>query len=221
MAEKYGTIPPRFTKEWWSYFWLYYKWHTIITLFILACILTAVYQNITAIKYDLTVAYAGYHSFSDEKAEEISDILSTVCEDVDENGEKNVYFSTLSFMPDNNDPEYNMALYSKLQLNLVADEVYLYIMEESLIDSFIGDIAEYATFEPLENWYKGTVNPETAFSRFETVYGVPVSECKLLKDLDGNFENHYLVLRYSPREDQKNQFAGYEAAKKMAAEIIG
>ena len=44
MAEKYGTIPKRFTPEWWEYFWMYYKVHTIaITLVILAVAIT-VYQ---------------------------------------------------------------------------------------------------------------------------------------------------------------------------------
>ena len=32
MAEKYGEVPPKFTKKWWEYFWDYYKWHVIITV---------------------------------------------------------------------------------------------------------------------------------------------------------------------------------------------
>ena len=31
MAEKYGEIPPRFTRAWWNYFWYYYKWRVVIT----------------------------------------------------------------------------------------------------------------------------------------------------------------------------------------------
>ena len=32
MAEKYGTVPPKYTAKWWQYIWDYYKWHIIITV---------------------------------------------------------------------------------------------------------------------------------------------------------------------------------------------
>ena len=221
MAEKYGTVPPKFTKAWWEYFWLYYKWHTLITLFVVVCVVTTIYQRITAVKYDITLTYAGYSTYSEETINEVSSALSPLCEDVDENGETNLYFSVLSFLPDDSDPNYNMAMYTKLQLSLSADEAYLYIIDEELVDTFIGDSADNATFVPLEKWYKGAYNPDTAFSRFDKVYGIRVSDCKMLKDIFKDSENKYLIMRYYPRNDQKKQIKGYNAAAKLGAQLIG
>ena len=221
MAEKYGTVPPKFTKAWWEHYWTYYKWHTIITLFIVVCITSAVYQSVTKEKYDITLAYAGYNAFSEESIEEISDKLSPLCEDVDENGKKNLCFSNIRFFKDDADADYNMAAHTKLQISLASDETYIYILDEKLLVSFIGDDADSSPFDPIENWYDGTVNPETAFSRFGKAYGIPISECKMFEDISQNLENHYLLLRYYPRDDQKEQLKGYEAATKLAAQIIG
>ena len=221
MAEKYGTIPPKFTKAWWEYFWLYYKWHTIITLFVIICIAFTFYQRITTEKYDVTLTYAGYSTFPEETVEEISSSLSPLCEDVDENGEKRLRFSNITFLEDDSNPNYNMAMYTKLQLSLSSDEVYLYIIDKNLIDAFLGDNALSSAFEPVENWYKGTVNSETAFSKFGKVYGINVSECKTLKNILKEPENHYLLMRYYPTDNQKKQLKGYNAASKLGTQIIG
>ena len=48
MAEKYGEVPPKFTKKWWEYFWDYYKWHVIIT--VVAVLIASVTQCFGASK---------------------------------------------------------------------------------------------------------------------------------------------------------------------------
>ena len=71
MAEKYGTIPPKFTREWWKYFWDYYKVHTIVTVILVAAVALTVYSKATAPKYDLTLCYAGASVLNEQTEEAI------------------------------------------------------------------------------------------------------------------------------------------------------
>ena len=50
MAEKYGVVPKRFTREWWDYFWMYYKWHTIAIAFVIIAVTVTIVQKINAPK---------------------------------------------------------------------------------------------------------------------------------------------------------------------------
>ena len=53
MAEKYGEVPPKFTKKWWEYFWDYYKWHVIITVVaVLIASVTIVQCATSEIRYE-------------------------------------------------------------------------------------------------------------------------------------------------------------------------
>ena len=46
MAEKYGTVPKKFTSAWWEYFWDYYKWHTIATVFVAGILLPIFFDGL-------------------------------------------------------------------------------------------------------------------------------------------------------------------------------
>ena len=52
MAEKYGEVPPKFTKKWWEYFWDYYKWHVIITVVAVLIASVTIVQCATRPKYE-------------------------------------------------------------------------------------------------------------------------------------------------------------------------
>ena len=55
MAEKYGVKPKIFTKEWWPYFWKYYKWHTIAILFVGGLAITWIVQCSRNVEPDLGI----------------------------------------------------------------------------------------------------------------------------------------------------------------------
>ena len=88
--EKYGTVPKRFTKLWWEYFWDYYKWHTISVAFVSILILVTAVQCATQVKYDMTITVAGDKYLSEDIQSQLSGELGEVIEDCDENGERNV-----------------------------------------------------------------------------------------------------------------------------------
>ena len=58
--EKYGTIPPRFTKGWWEHYWTYYKFHFLGALFAIFAIVSVVHSCATQVHYDLQIQYAAY-----------------------------------------------------------------------------------------------------------------------------------------------------------------
>ena len=221
MAEKYGTVPPKFTKAWWEYFWMYYKWHTIITVFVILAVVVTIYGKVTAEKFDLTLTYAGDYSYSDEGTEKIEEILSPLCEDIDENGEKNLYFSQLNFGGANSDPEYMMAMSTKLQMSFAEDETYIFIVSKEIADAYSGEKADECVFAPLDSWLKEDIPDDLIYSAHGKGYGINVSDLKLFKDEGIEFPDHYLFIRYYPRKDQiKKQLKGYEGAIKLANEIL-
>lgn len=221
MAEKYGTVPPKFTRAWWEYFWMYYKWHTLATAFILLLIIITTYQNLTAPKYDITVTYAGKVIFSEEMSHKIEEELSPLCIDVDENGENSVAFSPLHISTDAADAEYAMAMNTKLQLSLAEDETYLFILDKENAMRYQGDDNSTCVFAPLDNWLTTKVSKEALFSAHGKDYGVDVSEIKVFNDLGIDLKDHYVFMRYYPRKDQlKKQLAGYEAAVELANTIL-
>lgn len=221
MAEKYGTVPPKFTRAWWEYFWMYYKWHTIAAAFIILLIIITTYQNLTAPEYDLTVTYAGEVLFSEEMSQKIEEELSPLCKDVDENGENSVAFSPLHISLDATDAEYTMAMNTKLQLALAEDETYLFILDKENAMRYQGEDATDCVFAPLDNWLTAEVSKDSLFSAHGKGYGVAVSECKVFSDLGIDLKDHYVFMRYYPRKDQiKKQLAGYEAAVELANAIL-
>ena len=135
MAEKYGTIPKRFTKAWWEYFWEYYKIHTIVIAFIIIAVAITVYQVKTTPKYDLNLSYAGEMYLSDEMVSAIQDKLSEVIDDLDRNGEKKTGINQCVFTENDEDLQFTQAMITKLQLEFVTDE--------SMLCDFSEDKAKY------------------------------------------------------------------------------
>lgn len=83
-------------------FWYHYKWHTIITLFVVFVISVCAVQCATNTHYDIQILYAGNHAFGrtsvDGGYSEYMDTVSSLSEfakDYDENGQTNVSFLDL------------------------------------------------------------------------------------------------------------------------------
>jgi hypothetical protein len=221
MAEKYGTIPKRFTKAWWEYFWLYYKWYVIIPALIIAAIVSTVYSNITAPKYDVTLTYAGKNVFSEDSAEKLTAALSPLCEDIDGNGEKALSFVQLHISNDSVDPQYDMAMNTKLQLAFAEDETYIFILDEENAMRYVGEKADDCVYAPLDDWLSAEISDNDIFSAHGKRYGVNLSEHKLFKDMGMDLSDHYLFIRYYPRKDQiEKQLDGYNAAIKLANSLL-
>lgn len=222
MAEKYGTVPPKFTKSWWEYFWMYYKWHTIAIVFVIFALVVTVYQSATAPKYDLTVMYAGTKAYSEETQKAFSRALSPLCEDIDQNGEQSVNFSPMLINLDNReDGEYLSAMLTKLQLSIAEDDVYIYITDEPMAQYTIGKDEDSAAYAPLSSWLTTDIGNLEKFSLDGTDFGIKLNDCPFFESFGEAFSDQYLFIRYYPRKDQeKRQLEGYNAAVKLANAIL-
>ena len=224
MAEKYGTVPPRFTKEWWEYFWMYYKGYVIGIGFLLIALVITVYQVATRPHYDTTIMYAGAISFPEEVSEYIENEVSQLCDDTDNNGEKAVMFNQLNISV-GEDPEYSVAMSEKLYLTLAADEVYLYILDAEVAHPYLEEGSKSSVFIPLSEWCEKDIADDKIYSVNGTAFGINVTESEIFKKIaaehNANFSDAYIFMRYQPRKDQKEQEAGYKAATKLARRLIG
>jgi len=154
--EKYGTIPPKFTKAWWEHYWEYYKWHTIGTVFILTLSIITIVQLATKINYDLIVTYIGEVEHCSETAQQDVEMkMEETVEDVNGNGNTDVLFQILQTLnPAGNfeNPQYESAVEAKKLLEIQAGEGFLFIMDKPQINTlYLNGVLEFE-FDKADNW---------------------------------------------------------------------
>ena len=153
--EKYGTVPKKFTKEWWEYFWDYYKWHVIIGAVLLAMITVTAVQLVTKIKYDAVVTYIGTAVYSEDAQKEIADSFAQITDDVNGNGKKDVQFqiiSTASSKSALENPQYTMAIETKTIFEIQTGESFLFIMDAEQVQKIYENGIADGLFIPVEDW---------------------------------------------------------------------
>lgn len=130
-----------------KYFWHYYKLRTIvITIIVIAAIVFA-YNRITAIKYDVQLAYYGKVIFSQEQAEELVKYLETVADDINGDGEVHVNLE-LNYVDNGEESVKNNALaQQKFMTELYAGYYSGYIVDENYYEIFMQDEKD----KPLES----------------------------------------------------------------------
>lgn len=221
MAEKYGVVPKRFTREWWDYFWMYYKWHTIVAAFIIIAVTVTIVQKINAPKYDITLTYAGNDYISEQSTDELQKALSPLCDDVDGNGKKALSFLQLNLSDEGNDPQYTMAMSMKLQLSLSEDETYIFIMDENLIKTYSESDGAGGAFAHVKDWLTAEISDDKLYAASNGEFAaVRLDGNKYLTAAGIDTSGKYLAMRFYPRKDQKKQISGYNAAVKLANKIL-
>lgn len=153
--EKYGEIPKRFTKEWWSYFWEYYKWHVIITVFAIAMISITAVQLISKTDYDEIVTYIGKADYSDTSVDELSAELSGAIPDVNGNGSSDVLFQVIQSSESASgaeNPQYVAAFETKKNVELQMGDGIVFLMDKTQADKLV-EFEMESIFIPVEEWY--------------------------------------------------------------------
>lgn len=205
--EKYGTIPPRFTREWWAYFWEYYKWHTIVTAFILLLAVVTLVQCATKTVYDMTITYAGEKVFSDEAVTDINDALAEVINDSDGNGENNIFFQQLTLGMENADPQYEMAMQTKLMLEFSAGETFMFIFSKSQMDTYLNQENCEDLFLPVSEWVEDESCLEDVSLGLSggEAYAVNLGESAYFKSLGLDMQDQYIVIRQIRASEEKDE----------------
>lgn len=218
MAEKYGEVPPKFTKKWWEYFWDYYKWHTIITAFAVICVAVTAVQCATRERFDLNMMYAGNMYYGEDNTAAITSQLEELIDDIDENGEKNIYFSHLVFSNQPGQEEYDYAMKTKLDLSFQEDCTFLYLLDKDIMENMIKNGYAGDVYVPVSEWALG-FNGETVAADDGVAYAVPLKDSKFFNENSYSCENLYLLVRGNFKEDEKNA-AAYESSLRIAQKLI-
>lgn len=219
MAEKYGVVPPKFSKEWWSYFWMYYKWHTLASLFVILCVAVTIQQCVTAPKYDLTVTYTGSSGYTDEIQERIMEIIRQYTDDVDGNGEQSVFFQQLIISDNQSDAQYNYAMQTKLTLEFQNDCSFVFLMDSDMVNQLIGSQSLEGAFIPVNEWAQGEVDADLLYPSEGEAYAVNLKNSKLLNEASVPCENIYAAICFNNKTDEKNA-AAFESSKHIINALI-
>ena len=217
MAEKYGEVPPRFTKKWWEYFWDYYKWHTVTVICIIAAIVLTVVQIKNREEYDLNILVGTYSHMTTESVESLTNELEEKINDVDANGESNIMLLYNGFSDSVEQTEYDSVMKARFSLYLQEDTSFIFIVDEQgsqlLLDIDYCDEMYVPSSELVSNTDGGLKGADGV------VYGIPLKNSTLLKKHKINGENLYLILRKNFKDDTLNAKA-FDESLKLVEELI-
>ena len=218
MAEKYGTIPPKWTKEWWEYFWYYYKWHVIITAAALILVAVTIVQCASRPVYDMYVVYAGHKNYTEEQSRSIENIIAPSVSDVDGNGKTLVMFKPYMFGDRAGSEEYDYAIQTKLDLSMGDDCTFIYLFDKAQAQVQLNKSAVSDIFVPAKQWCD-TEGKEVLTSQDGTGYAANLSESAVLNENGVYCEDLYIMVKQNYKDDEKNMTA-FESAKAAASMLV-
>ena len=214
--EYYGEKPKRFTKEWWPYFFDYYKWHTLAAIFIIIVAVTSIMQAINAPKYDLSILFAAEEFAPDNLQSALEDSLPTVISDCDQNDDKKIGFMAINLGGAETDMQYAGAMKTKLELELAAGDSFIYIFKRPVAEFY--STSYY--FLPVPDWCD--ISGKVGTSADGTMYGVSLANSKVLKDSGVNSDDLYILIRQIRADELKDEkkVIQFENAKLAAQYLI-
>ena len=222
--EKYGTIPPRFTKAWWAHYWYYYKFHALAIAFVLFMVGSIIYSNVTRVHYDLQVSYIGLFGINPDHEEALTAYFEEAIEDVTENGKKEIGFIYYSFdnvMADNSLSEEESAYQMKFAAELQAGESDLYFMTGTNANDLIGFGETFMNV----NDFAGENCSEERIKRDENgyPYAVSVAGNKSLEAMGIDTSDLYVCVRqlYEMNQDDPEKVRLHENSVLAAKKLVG
>lgn len=217
MAEHYGEVPKRFSKAWWPYFWMYYKWHTIATVFVIVSVLATVVQCVTSEKYDIHMVYAGVISIKEDKLAKLADNTEPFIDDVDGNGEKNILIQQMNFS--GTPSEWDSTLWTKLDMELNDEISYIFIYDEKIAQERFNQKHAAEVYLPVSEW-AGDVPDELCLKTEDGVArAVCLKDSRMLDDAGiVRTDEMYIAVKQNYKKSSESKAAqkcSIEAAKKI------
>ena len=220
MAEVYGVKPKLFTKEWWPYFWEYYKWHTIWAIGIIIAIIITIIQFTDKGKYDLVVTYCGTEFCSEEQSEKLTNSLEDVIEDVNGDDEKHIRFDTLTINGIDGMDQQDYTIRMKHDLDFADELHYLYMYSEDELEKKLNIEYYDELYLPVDEWNVEEI-PDDLLVRGDDgkPYAVSFKNCRVLKDcgIDGSLL--YVTVKNDSTYKNTNEKVK-NSAFKMAEKLI-
>ncbi len=222
MAEKYGEIPPKFTKAWWSYFWMYYKWYVIgIAAVVIAVVGTAV-QCAGREKYDLILNYCVTSMLDTEKEDALEQELEKYTADADGNGEVNVFLQQMNFGNTAGTEEMDYALQVKHDVELSNDYSFLFIYDKDDAEMMVQRDSSGSVYMDTREWLPEGMEDRAVISSTDGVpCAVSLAGSAVLEGLGIPSEDLYIAVRLNYSDEEYNavsQNSAIEAARALLAE---
>lgn len=207
MAEHYGVKPKMFTKDWWPYYWMYYKWYTIAAVAIVAFIVMIIYDCVTKEKYDLEITYYGSNAYLSEMWEELDTTLEEYIEDIDDNGEQNILMIPLVMSDKSEDMQMSQAAYTQYTMSFTDTLSYLYIYDQAQLDILIDEDIVNGTFLTTDKWLKSDVSEDSiVYGKNSKAYAISLKDSKIINSIGLNGEDLYVLVKddtKNPKQDEK------------------
>ena len=154
------VLPKKGFFAWLDNFWYHYKWHTLISLFLVITITVCTIQMCDKTKYDAYILYSGSHTFERTgkngdypEYDKACSTLESFTLDYDKDGESNVSFRTLYTPTDDElrengkDSAYSLAYSDRQDLDIIMKSSDYYICFVSL--SVFNEFSEVNLFRDL------------------------------------------------------------------------
>ena len=222
-------------------FWYHYKWHTIVTLFVIIVGIILTVQTCSRVETDVYVMYAGPHTVSriakDGNLSEYENAVSSlkkISSDYTDDGIITISFVDLfvvnseeaeKILADNPGKEINSALVKEntdtLHQKLLFGEYYLCFLSERIFKEYEEEYGE-AMFAPLAPYGKAGTEYEYASERGIYLRSLPFSAspeiCELPDDTVVCLRRFSEVAETFGRSDNEENFKrGEEMMKKLLA----
>lgn len=188
--EVYGTKPKLFTKEWWPYFWDYYKIHTIVCIVAAIVIISTINDCMHRTNYDLQIDVITENSVTQEALDNLTNIICENIEDVTCNGKNEAYITYID-MGENIDPQYSQAMYTKMTIEAIYTDSSVFLMSKKYADYMF------------EN---GILMPASSWTDAESYngYAVSLENCEILENIGIDTSDLYAGV-VNLRADDKEQ----------------
>ena len=219
MAEKYGTVPPRFTRAWWEYFWEYYKWHVIITAAAILITVVTIVQCASRKEYDFIVVYGGYMHLDETSENILDETARNYAVDADDSGEILTHIVPLEFTNIDGNEDYDMAIQQKLDITFMDDCTFIYLMDDTLAQRYAERKDTMVAFENIEEIVDTSGVEVLRHAPENTGFAVSLKDSTYLKEKGIKCDKLYLLVRRNMRGGEENDRA-YDAAVNMARELI-
>ena len=203
MAEKINK-PKRFTKEWRSYIWEYYKGYFIAGIIVIILAAVTVSEIVNTVKPDLTLNFIATTVMPNAIAEELEDEIDDGILDVNGDRETEVLVSQLNFTPDALvDANMINALESRLMTMFATEEDMLYIFDETMLRDVLDLRATEGMFVPTSEWLDTEISPDKSFEYGGGVYAVSLENSSFLREEEINGKGLYVAVRSNYNTDDE------------------
>ena len=181
-------------KDKWVNFWYYYRTHVIVAIIAVLLIVFTAVECAKRIDYDLNISYYSATPISEERVNKLTEGLKTKVEDINFNGQTDVYIASCFANPEQMS-EQTKAVMMKLSAELAAGDSMGYIL-----DQVYCDMIEKSYGECFESIIKISDIPE-----IKEMLGIP----------DGQSVYWATKLVYESEKDKEEKILSHENALKV------